>query len=129
MILDTSALMAILLNEPEAAAFTLAIAAAPQRSISAASLTEAMMVIAQRKGAPGVAALRRLLREAAITVVPVDEKAALEAFDAWARFGKGNHPARLNYGDCFSYAAASLSDQPLLFKGDDFAQTDILAAL
>ncbi len=129
MILDTSALMAILLNEADAPTYIQAVAVAPSISISAGTFAEAMMVIAARKGGFGVTDLQKLLREAKVAVVPVGEEAAMEAFDAWLRFGKGNHPARLNFGDCFAYALSKLSGEPLLFKGDDFSKTDIVSAL
>lgn len=129
MILDTSALLSILLQEPDAATYAESIKGASGLSMSAATLTEAMMVIAVRKGGFGVTALQKLLREAKVRIVPVDECLATEAFDAWLRFGKGNHPAKLNFGDCFAYALATQCGEPLLFKGDDFSQTDVKSAL
>lgn len=129
MILDTSALLAILLQEPDAPVYAEAIKKASRLTMSAATLTEAMMVIAVRKGGFGVTDLQKLLREAKVKIVSVDEHLATEAFDAWLRFGKGNHPAKLNFGDCFAYALAMQSGEPLLFKGDDFSQTDVVSAL
>ena len=128
MVIDTSAIVAIFFNEPDAVSYRERIADDPIRLISAATLLETAMVIEGRFGEAGGAELDLWLHKAAIEVVNVSAEAADQARRAWRRYGKGRHPASLNYGDCFSYALAALSGEPLLFKGDDFAKTDILAA-
>ena len=128
MVLDTSALVAIAFNEAEAPALELRIAEDPVRLISAATILEAAMVIETRLGEIGGSELDLWLHKAAVEIVPVDANYADCARRAWRRFGKGRHPAGLNFGDCFAYALARLSEEPLLFKGNDFAQTDIQAA-
>lgn len=128
MILDTSALLAILQREPEAVAFAQAIEAASVCRVSAATLVEASIVMAGRRGPAGVALLDRLLQVANIEIVPVDAKQAMAARSAWERYGLGNHSAGLNSGDCFAYALAGVNAEPLLFKGDDFSRTDIVSA-
>jgi len=128
MVIDTSAIVAIFFNEPDAVSYRERIADDPIRLISAATLLETAMVIEGRFGEAGGAELDLWLHKAAIEVVNVSAEAADQARRAWRRYGKGRHPAALNYGDCFSYALAALSGEPLLFKGDDFAKTDILAA-
>ncbi len=125
MVIDTSAVMAILLGEPEAAPFALAIEADPTRLISAATAFEAALVIETRKGPSGGREYDLLLHRAQIEVVPFTAEQFNSARDAWRRFGKGRHAAGLNLGDCFSYALAATSGEPLLFKGDDFGLTDI----
>jgi ribonuclease VapC len=130
MIVDSSALIAILRNEAEAPAFTRAIAAAPHRRISAANFVEAAIVI---DGSRDPIASRRfddLLREAQIVMEPITEAQARIAREAYRDFGRGSgHPAQLNFGDCFAYALARATGEPLLFKGDDFPHTDITPAL
>jgi ribonuclease VapC len=130
VIIDTSALIAILRDEPEAAACAKAIEAASRRYISAANFLEAAIVI---DGSRDPVASRRfddLVREAQLVVEPVTEAQARIAREAYRDFGRGSgHPARLNFGDCFAYALARLSGEPLLFKGDDFTHTDITPAL
>jgi ribonuclease VapC len=128
MVIDTSALLAVLLNESEAAAFRLAIQADPVRLLSAATLVETAIVIEARVGEAGGRELDRLLQKAAVEVVAVDAEQAELARLAFRTFGKGRHAAGLNYGDCFSYALAQSSGEPLLFKGGDFTKTDIAAA-
>lgn len=125
MVLDTSALLAVLLNEPEAPAFRLALEADPVRLLSAASLVEASIVIEVRVGEPGGRELDLLIHKAAIEVVAVDAAQADLARHAYRQFGKGRHPAGLNYGDCFAYALAQSAGEPLLCKGDDFSRTDV----
>lgn len=127
MVLDTSALLAILLNEPDAPAFALAIDADPVRLLSAANLVETTIVIEARVGGAGGRELDLLLHKAAIEVVAVDAGQAELARHAYRQFGKGRHPAGLNYGDCFAYALAQSAGEPLLFKGDDFSKTDVAA--
>jgi ribonuclease VapC len=128
MVIDTSAIVAIALNEPEAAAFEARIADAPQRFISAATVLETAIVIETRLGEAGGGELDLWLHKAGVEIVAVDGELADQARRAWRRFGKGRHPAGLNFGDCFSYALAALRQEPLLFKGDDFSKTDIQAA-
>ena len=129
MVIDSSAVLAILQDEPERHAFNVAIAAADQRSLSAASLVELSIVIGARCGSDGQADLDRFLTTAQIEVIGVDRGQAELARLAFAQFGKGRHRAALNFGDCFSYALAKWLGQPLLFKGDDFSHTDLLLAL
>jgi ribonuclease VapC len=125
MVIDSSALIAVLLSEASAAVIARAIERAPQRLFSAANLVEASIVIESRKGEAGGRELDLLLYRAAIEVVAVDQDQAEIARIAWRRFGKGRHPAGLNFGDCFAYALAKSRRLPLLFQGDDFLQTDI----
>lgn len=129
MVLDTSALLALLLDEPEAETFRAAIDEDEARFVSAATLLETAVVIEARKGEAGGRELDLLLHRADVVIVPVDAEHVAEARRAWRRFGRGRHPAALNFGDIFAYALARVSDEPLLFKGDDFARTDIRRAL
>lgn len=130
MIIDASALVAILRDEPEASAFASAIAKAKKRRVSAVNYVEAAAVI---DGSRDPIASRRfddLIREAQMIIEPVTEEQAVIAREAYRDFGKGSgHPAGLNFGDCFAYALARASGEPLLFKGDDFRQTDLISAL
>lgn len=126
MVVDTSALVAILREEPEAEAFADLLARAADPLISAATLFECSMV--QAKTRRGLENLDDLLLAAGIRVAAVDVAQAHAARDAWMRYGKGRSPARLNFGDCFSYALAMTTGRPLLCKGEDFAQTDVVAA-
>ncbi len=128
MVLDTSAVLAILFDEPERSEFTAHIQDDPVRLLSAASYLEAGSILDDRFGEGGGAALRQLVVEGEIDVVPVTLDQAEVARDAYRRFGRGNHPAGLNFGDCFSYALSRVSGEPLLFKGDDFSRTDIPVA-
>ena len=112
MVIDTSSLVCIILGEPEADQHARALVSQPGNSISAATWFEASMVVASRRGEIGTAELARLLALAKAEIVPVDAKLAQLAFDAWLRFGKGRHPASLNFGDCFSYALAKLRGEP-----------------
>lgn len=125
MVLDTSALLAILFNEPDASDFADLISKDPKRLLSAGTLLELMIVIEARKGEAGGRELDLLLHRAKIDIVPFDEEQAEIARNAWRHYGKGNHPAGLNFGDCFAYALAKISSEPLLFKGNDFIQTDL----
>jgi ribonuclease VapC len=125
MVVDTSALLAVLLNEVDAPAFRLAMEADPVRLLSAASSVEIGIVIEARVGEAGGRELDLLLQKAAIEVVAVDAEQADLARQAFRRFGKGRHAAGLNYGDCFSYALSQSSGEPLLFKGNNFSQTDV----
>ncbi|PRD44656.1 PIN domain nuclease [Phyllobacterium phragmitis] len=126
MVIDTSAIIAIALNEPEAAEFEMRIADDPVRLISAATMLEASIVIETRLGEAGGRELDLWLYKAGIDIVAVDADQADLARRAWRRFGKGRHRAGLNYGDCFSYALAVSRQEPLLFKGNDFSRTDIV---
>lgn len=128
MVLDSSALITILTAEPEANAFATAIAAASLRLLSAASLLETAIVIEARHGPAGGQKLDELIRTAHIQIEPVTIEQVTVARLAYRTYGKGRHPAGLNFGDCFSYALAKISDEPLLFKGNDFNQTDIQVA-
>jgi ribonuclease VapC len=125
MVLDSSAVIAVLLDEPDADSLRVAIADADTRLISAATLVETSLVIESRFGPTGGRELDLLISRLGVVVVPVDADQADEARRAWRRFGRGRHPAGLNYGDLFSYALARTTGQPLLFKGDDFARTDV----
>ena len=125
MVIDTSALLAILMNEPEAEGFAVAIESDPVRLVSAGTLLETGLVAEGRWGDAGGRELDLLVAKAAMDVVPVDAEQVEVARRAFRRFGKGRHPAGLNFGDCFAYALSRASGQPLLFKGGDFAQTDI----
>lgn len=130
MIVDSSALIALLRDEPEAMSYAKAIANAATRRLSAVSYAESAAVI---DGSRDPIASRRfddLLREAEVVIEPVTESQARIAREAYRDFGRGSgHPAKLNFGDCFSYALAKTTGEPLLFKGDDFARTDIAPAL
>ena len=128
MVLDTSAIVAILLDEPERASFDRRIADDPTRLVSAASRIEATFVIEGRKGEAGRARLERFFRLTGAEVVPVTLEQVEIACAAFRRYGKSRHPAGLNLGDVFAYALAKTTGEPLLFKGDDFAQTDIASA-
>jgi len=126
MVVDTSALVAILRDEPERDAFLDVLAITEDPVISAATLLECSMVLARFKDA--IADLDVLLAFAGVRVLAVDAAQALAAREAWLEHGKGRGPAALNFGDCFSYALAITTGRPLLFKGDDFAQTDVMPA-
>ncbi len=125
MIIDTSAILAILLGEPDAGRYEDAIAAAWPRRVSAVALLETAMIIESRGGVKAGHELDVLLEKAAIELFPVTSEHANAARRAWRRFGKGNHRAALNFGDCFAYALAKTTGEPLLFKGEDFTHTDI----
>jgi ribonuclease VapC len=125
MVIDTSVLLAVPLQQPNASRVALALEASSSRMLFAASLLEASIVIESRKGDAGGREFDLLLYHGGIEVVGVDQDQAETARAAWRRFGKGRHPAGLNYGDCFAYALAKSRHLPLLFRGDDFSQTDI----
>lgn len=124
IVADTSALIAVVLGEPDAERF-LATLSAEVVALSAVSLTEASIVAEARQGPDAARDLALLVEGVVDQILPADEIHAHAAVAAWRRFGKGRHPAGLNFGDCFAYAAASLTGAPLLFKGDDFTQTDL----
>jgi ribonuclease VapC len=125
MVIDTSAVIAILLGEPEAASISGAIVAVPHRYMSEFSALETGIVIGARKGAAGKREWDLLIGELNIDFIPFDRAQQQLAFEAWSRYGKGHHKAALNIGDCCSYALAARLGEPLLFKGEDFALTDI----
>lgn len=125
MVIDTSAIIAVLLNEANAVGIARAIESCSPRLLSAANFLEASIVIESRKGEAGGRELDLLIYRAAIEIVAVDQDQAEIARLAWRRFGKGRHPAGLNYGDCFAYALAKSRRLPLLVQDDDFSQTDI----
>ncbi len=129
MVVDTSALVAILLGEPDAEHFARALGGAPVRLLSAVSRVELSFVIEGRKGETGRADVELLLRDGGFDIVSVTPQQAEIAGDAIRRFGKGRHRAGLNIGDCFAYALAIATDHTLLFKGDDFVHTDARPAL
>jgi ribonuclease VapC len=126
MVIDTSALAAIFFHEPERDAFRDAILAASSRLISAATVLEAGMVIEGRRGGGAGREFDLFIVRAQIQIVPIDAELAELARSAWRKYGKGRHPAGLNFGDCFSYALAKSTGEPLLAKGADFADTDIV---
>jgi ribonuclease VapC len=129
MVIDTSALIAILFGEPEALSFTRAIADESRKMISSFNALEAGIVVEARKGEAGGRELDLLMHRARIEIVAMNADQAELARAAWRKYGKGNHPAGLNIGDCCAYALAKYSGEPLLFKGNDFNQTDIRAAI
>jgi ribonuclease VapC len=129
MVVDTSAIIAVLLGEPDADQFAKAIREAATRLISAVTRVELAFAIEGRKGDPGRHDLERLLGSGGFEIVSVTPNHANLAIEAFRRYGKGRHPAGLNIGDCFSYALAAATDQSLLFKGSDFARTDVRPAL
>lgn len=130
MVIDTSALVAMPFGEPETARLEAAIRAAPVRELGAPSYVEAAVVLRSKRGAAGLIALDALLATLGIVVVPLTEVGARHARDAYDRFGagRGEAPAALNYGDCLAYGVAADRGAPLLYKGDDFARTDVAAA-
>jgi ribonuclease VapC len=128
MVVDTSALVAILFAESTAERLMEAILAAPRPIVSAASLVEVGIVALARHGEASERELNSLLRQLRLQIIPVTADQAERALGAFRRFGKGRHPAGLNYGDCFSYALASITGEPLLCVGDDFARTDLQIA-
>lgn len=129
MIIDSSAILAILFGEPDAAVYAEAIATASTTAqgvrISAATYVEAAVVVESHGSTAGAQQFDALMRRAGIVVEAVTEEQAQLARQAYSDFGKGRHPAGLNFGDCFSYALAKAAREPLLFKGNDFSQTDI----
>lgn len=125
MVIDASALVAILFGEPERDRFVDLITKAETRLLSAANALEAAMVTEYQLGIAGGHELDILLHKAAIEIVSVDADHFSIARQAWRKFGKGKHPAGLNFGDCFAYALAKISNEPLLAKGRDFQETDL----
>jgi ribonuclease VapC len=129
MVIDSSALIAILLGEPDAKVFSEAIANASKKLVSTFNALETSIVIESKKGEPGGLELDLLLHKARIEIVPLNDEQFEVARQAWRKYGKGRHPAGLNIGDCCSYALSKYFGDPLLFKGDDFSKTDIQSVL
>jgi ribonuclease VapC len=129
MVIDTSALIAILFGEPEALTYTEAVADGSRKLISAFNVLETGIVVETRKGEPGGREFDLLMHRAQIEIVGMNADQAEIARSAWRKYGKCNHPAGLNIGDCCAYALSKYSGQPLLFKGNDFSQTDIQSAI
>lgn len=130
MVLDTSAVAAVVFGEPDAEALlSVMLRNAGDLQLSAATLVEVGIVVEARQGPEASGDLQTLLDTLDVTITPVDTDQARAAVAAWRRFGRGRHPAGLNLGDCFAYALAKLRGAPLLFKGHDFPQTDITSAL
>ncbi len=129
MVIDTSAVLAILFGEREAVRFASMIDADPTRIMSSASVLEASMVAGARKGPSGERELDMLLLKSGIETIAFNEEQLRVARHGFREFGKGRHAAGLNFGDYFSYALSRTSGEPLLFKGDDFAKTDVVACL
>jgi ribonuclease VapC len=129
MVIDTSALLAILLYEPEAERFAAAIEQDPMRLMSIVSALEASMIVESRHGLVGLRDLDSALQEMAVEITPLTLDHLGLCRHAARHYGKGRHAARLNLGDCCAYATAKLAGEPLLFKGDDFARTDVEPAL
>jgi len=127
--IDTSALTAILLREPEARRFLELLTATPRVGLCAANRTEFLVVVQARLGDLGVQKAKQFLHMQQVRTISLDDALADLAVDGYRRFGKGRHPAGLNYGDCFAYALAIREQVPLLFKGNDFRQTDVRSAL
>jgi ribonuclease VapC len=129
VIVDSSAILAILFREPGFEVFDQAIAGSSTRAISAANFVEVSIVVEPRGGDRVVREWDAFVRRTTLVVEPVTEIQAYIAREAYSIYGKGRHAAGLNFGDCFSYALAKALDEPLLFKGDDFRKTDIRPAL
>ena len=128
MIVDTSALVAVLFDEPDSERYATAMAQAARCRMSAANFLEAALVVEGRAGISGAQELDIFIETAEIEIVPVSVEQARVARRAWREFGKGNHPAGLNFGDCFAYALAKIAGEPILYKGDDFTLTDVESA-
>ncbi len=128
MVIDTSAIVAILQQEPESGRFLALIENDTTRLMTTANYLEAAIIIEDRFGYDGIRDLKLFLSEAGIDIEPVTFDHAETAREAYREYGRGNHPAGLSYGDCFAYALARATGEPLLFKGSDFGQTDISSA-
>jgi ribonuclease VapC len=130
VIIDASALIAILRDEPDAIAYARVIEAATRRSVSAVNFVEAAVVIDGSRDPVASRRFDELFAAAQLSVEPVTREQAQLAREAYRDFGKGSgHPARLNFGDCFAYALAKVTGEPLLYKGNDFSHTDLQSAL
>jgi ribonuclease VapC len=128
MIIDTSAIIAVLFNEDDAEVYAQLITQSDSRRMSAATFVETAIVVETQTKTSGSRQLDAFLRRADIAIEPVTEEHAHLARQAFIDFGKGRHAAGLNYGDCFSYALAKATGEPLLYKGKDFSKTDLVAA-
>jgi len=128
MVLDSSAIVAVMLDEPQGAQLTGRIAAASLVLVAAPTVLEAVLVLSSRLRVDARSLVEGVLREAGAQVVPFDHDHYLAAASAWLKYGKGRHPAALNFGDCLSYGLAKVSGLPLLCVGSDFPQTDITLA-
>lgn len=128
MIIDSSALVVIAFQEPEAERLVQAIVQTAGRHISAVNWLETMMVMESRAGVAAPDGALLILAQLGVGTLPFDEAHMQEAHDVWRRYGKGRHPAGLNLGNCCAYAAAKTEGRPLLFKGDDFEKTDVARA-
>jgi len=129
MIVDSSAVLAILFNESDAEVYARALTQAESCRISAANFVEAAIVVEAQTKESGSRQFDAFFRRAGIAIEPVTEEQAHVARQAYTDFGKGRHPAGLNFGDCFAYALAKITGEPLLFKGNDFKKTDVTSAL
>jgi ribonuclease VapC len=125
MVIDTSAIVAILRNEPEADALRTVVVSDPIRLVPATCVLEARMALVSRRSEQVVAEIDLWLAKILADIIPIDAELVDIATRAWLAYGKGRHPAALNFADCLSYALAKRSRQPLLFKGDDFSKTDV----
>lgn len=125
MVVDSSAILAILLREQDGPGLAEKISTARTKIMSPVSRVETGIVSAARKGGSGAADVARLLETLGVTVVDFTAGQARIALEGWRRYGKGNHPAALNFADCCVYALCKATDEPLLFKGNDFSQTDL----
>jgi len=128
MVVDRSAIVAILLSEPDAAALEQSLVADEIRLVPATCVLEARMMLASRRGEHALAEIDLWLATIDARIIAVDAELVDIATQAWLAYGKGRHPAALNFADCLSYALAKRTGEPLLFKGDDFSRTDIRAA-
>jgi ribonuclease VapC len=130
MVIDSSALIALLLGEPESTEFVTSIAASTTRLTSASSYLETAIVMINRSGPDAPEKVDRLLADLSIDIFPFTQDQAVLAITAYGRYGRGSgHPAGLNFGDCFTYALAKLTEEPVLFKGSDFSRTDLVSAV
>jgi len=128
LILDTSAILAIVFREPELDEFLRKIGAAPTVGVGGPTLVETTTILAARLGEQGRRLLSLMIERAGVVVISFDPPHSQLAIEAWLRFGRGRHPAGLNFGDCLAYATARLAGRPLLCKGDDFSKTDLALA-
>ncbi len=129
MIVDASAVCAIAFGEPEREIFVAALKGRRLSLIAPVQVWEAAVSVSNRLSIDGISQVDRLLTTLGVEVAAIGHAETFAAFDAWRRFGRGRHPAGLNLGDCFAYALAKTRDLPLLYKGEDFAKTDIRAVL
>jgi ribonuclease VapC len=125
LVVDSSAILAILLDEPDGSDFLKKLTTAPKVILSSATYLETCLVLGARNGNAEIPSMSRFLEKLGAEVISFTPEQAHVARNAWMQYGKGNHKAKLNFGDCFSYALSKVSGQPLLFKGKDFSLTDI----